>query len=121
MQDKKTYKFKCGIEASQEELTLGKSKQLAKAVMGIDIDKVSMQMKIEDAIRMLSDTGLINELLDIVLTVIMKPGEASWDDLTVTEVSGIVEDFFTFNPGLGKLFGIGKLNQATASGSATIN
>lgn len=104
----KTYNFKCGISASQDELSYKQSKQLLKELKALKIESLDevTKMTIADLINTIADSDLIPALLNVIL--VTDDESPDYTQLSVSEISEVFEDFFSINPALPRLFGIGK-------------
>lgn len=110
--DKIIYKFKCGIEAYQEELSYPKWSESIKLISGDVPDEKKRDVTLLE-LMVNQDTSL--KLVDICLTVTKSPKDFQgknynkWAVLKGSEVTKVIADFFTLNPESLLIFGIGRL------------
>lgn len=112
-EDRKTYNFKCGISAYQEECTLAQDKALSAILIKLDLGELQSlkDIKLEHLFTKLIENDMLYQILDIILIPEDIPdpvAESKWNNLRRSEVVSVFEDFFTLSPALEKWFGIGK-------------
>jgi hypothetical protein len=137
-EDRKEYRFKCGIRAYQEECTLKQDKEILKLLSSVDVGEGKVDLKqftFEKIVELVSEQGVLEKFLDIVLTVAEEEerGTQDWGDLKRSEVTAVIHDFFTLSPVLKMWLGTGKFaagllsalgsraNTSTRTLSETIN
>lgn len=109
----KTYNFKAGFSATQDELNYLQTKELLKLLKSLNVGSVEdiTKMTIADLITMISDSDLVPAMMKVVLETDGLDSEnlsqVDYRLLTISEITEVIEDFFTINPGLAKLFGTG--------------
>lgn len=115
--DRKTYQFKCGITASQEEPTYKSDKKILTILKKLEIGDVKNlnELQIGKLLSLLLEQDILIELLDIILIDKQIPAGKSLENLTRAEIIQVMKDFFDFSPELKALFGTGKLVQALQS------
>lgn len=123
-EERKTYNFKCGITAYQEECTLAQDKQLSAILIKLDLGELQSlkDVKIEHLFTKLIENDMLYQILDIILIPEYIPdplAESKWNNLRRSEVVSVFEDFFTLSPALEKWFGIGKFVQVLRAISNT--
>jgi hypothetical protein len=123
-EDQKTYNFKCGITAYQEECTLAQDKQLSAILIKFDLGELQSfkDVKIMHLFTKLVEDDMLYQILDIILIPEYIPdplAESKWNNLRRSEVVSVFEDFFTLSPALEKWFGIGKFVQVLRAISNT--
>jgi len=107
----KHYKFQCGIEASQEELTLARRFKMLEIIESINVDlKETDLAKMKGIINLTLEPVLTGKLLDVILTTKEQP--ADWSLLKVSELDEVMEDFFVLNPQASKLLMISNIESA---------
>jgi len=113
-EDRKEYKFKCGIHAYQEECTLRQDKEILKLLSTVDVGEGKVELKqftFEKIVELVSEQGVLEKFLDIVLEVpdsVMEEQAVDWGDLKRSEVTAVIHDFFTLSPVLKMWLGTGK-------------
>lgn len=123
-EERKTYNFKCGITAYQEECTLAQDKQLSAILIKFDLGELQSlkDVKIEHLFTKLIENDMLYQILDIILIPEYIPDpltESKWNNLRRSEVVSVFEDFFTLSPALEKWFGIGRFVQVLRAISNT--
>jgi hypothetical protein len=113
------YKFKCGISAYQEELTLGQDERLAEVLGSLRISD-SEEIKLSDLLGVLVKDKLMNKFLNIIL--LKKDGTSEETDYSLlknSELRAVVSDFFILNPAVKSLLQI--LDDALISKKTSLN
>lgn len=120
-----SYSFACGVEAYQEELTLGQDEQLVGVLMGLNISDIDIEKtQIKDVIGKLLSDNVLYKLLQVVLII---PG--SEDKMPVeklkqlrnSELQAVIGDFFSLNPTARdwlKTIGSGLISGQTTTGTS---
>lgn len=93
------YKFKCGIEAYQEELTLEQDEKLTVILSSINI--TDSDIKIKEVFDVIATEKIINKFLNIILTA--KDKDTDYSKLKNSELRAVVDDFFILNPAVKSL------------------
>lgn len=92
------YKFKCGIEAYQEELDLRQDELLTEILLELNIETFSFgNTKIKELVNILIKERVLIKVLDIILTTV-KDTECDFLKLKNSELEEVFEDFFSLNP-----------------------
>lgn len=96
------YSFACGVEAYQEELTLGQDEELVGVLMALDISGVDLEKtQIKEIIEKLLSDNLLHKLLQVILVI---PGMEQKipvekiKQLRNSELQAVIGDFFSLNP-----------------------
>lgn len=99
----KKYKFQCGKEAEQAPCTYKQGKEILSLLKKVNLNFGDLtKIPIIEIMEKIAEEDLLLTLFSIIL------GQEDWSILTLDEIAEVVTDFFTLNPGLVKLFGIGK-------------
>lgn len=93
----KCYKFFCGLEASQEELTLEQDYRIMDLIKSVNLSDLG-NTTIADLIKTLSENKLIEKFLSIIFSVEIEDDIKSFSKLKNSELKEIVTDFFILNP-----------------------
>ncbi|MEO8447691.1 MAG: hypothetical protein ABI528_09365 [bacterium] len=94
------YKFQCGIEAHQEELSIDQDEKLVSVMMTLDINQLEAKSQIKDIIDLLLRTKLLYKMLMILLITrdCSNIDEKKLKALKNSELSNVLNDFFFLNP-----------------------
>lgn len=93
----KKYKFRCGLEASQEELTLEQDYRIMDLIKSVNLSDLSATT-IADLIKTLSENKLIEKFLSIIFSIEEENKIQSFAKLKNSELKEVVTDFFILNP-----------------------
>ncbi|MBX7046654.1 MAG: hypothetical protein K1X86_12545 [Ignavibacteria bacterium] len=93
----KRYKFSCGLEASQEELTLEQDYRIMDLIKSVNLSDLG-NTTIADLIKTLSENKLIEKFLSIIFSINDEEQIKSFSKLKNSELKEVVTDFFTLNP-----------------------
>jgi len=93
----KRYKFSCGLEASQEELTLEQDYRIMDLIKSVNLSDLS-NTTIADLIKTLSENKLIEKFLSIIFSIDAEDEIKNFSKLKNSELKEIVTDFFILNP-----------------------
>lgn len=93
----KQYKFSCGLEASQEELTLEQDYQIMDLIKSVNLNDLSATT-IAELIKMLSENKLVEKFLSIIFSITGEEYIKSFAKLKNSELKEVVADFFILNP-----------------------
>jgi len=93
----KRYKFSCGLEASQEELTLEQDYKIMDLIKSVNLSDLS-NTTIADLIKTLSENKLIEKFLSIIFLIDDEEKIKTFAKLRNSELREIVTDFFILNP-----------------------
>jgi len=98
------FRRKRKVTAYQEELTLGQEVELVKILYEFDIGTVSdlTKLNLSDVIRRLVESGLIYDMLQIILRP--KLNKKELQAIPTLVLGRIIRDFFELNAGLVMLF-----------------
>ncbi len=90
-----SYKFKCGLEAHQEELDVYQDEELIQAISNFDLKNiVEGSAVIKDIINLLLKEDSLNK----VLNIIFKTKDVNYKLLKNSELHSVFSDFFSLNP-----------------------
>lgn len=114
----KQYEFQNGVKVVMKKSSWGLDKKVMKLLTSLDVKGFEdfNSIKFKSLIELIVDSELIEKLFDTVLVPIPEDAKPDWSELETSEVLGVLEDFFTLNPSLVKLLGIGKLEAVTQLG-----
>lgn len=93
----KQYKFTCGLEASQDELTLEQDYRIMDLIKSVNLSDLGTTT-IADLIKSLSENKLIEKFLSIIFSIENKEEVISFSKLKNSELKEVVTDFFILNP-----------------------
>jgi hypothetical protein len=93
----KRYKFSCGLEASQEELTLEQDYRIMDLIKSVNLSDLS-NTTIADLIKTLSENKLVEKFLSIIFSINDEELVKSFSKLKNSELKEVVTDFFILNP-----------------------
>ncbi|MBS1494727.1 MAG: hypothetical protein JST55_14525 [Bacteroidetes bacterium] len=93
----KKYKFSCGLEASQEELTLDQDYQIMDLIKSVNLTDLG-KTTIADLIKTLSENKLIEKFLSIIFSINVEEDIKGFSKLKNSELKEVVADFFILNP-----------------------
>jgi len=118
-----SYTFANGVNAYQEELTLGQDEELVGVLMGLDISGVDMdKTALKEIIGKLLNDNVLYKLLQVVLII---PGNEEkmpvekLKQLRNSELQAVIGDFFSLNPTARdwlKTIGSGLISGQTTTG-----
>lgn len=120
---RKTYNFKNGITAYQEECTRRQDMQLIPLLKELEIPEMSdiYNMTLIDLAEKIYGSPVLDKILDVILIEPSMKYPDCWQDLKRSELIEVIEDFFTLSPGLTKLFGTGRSEVVTPQDSTQEN
>lgn len=100
--ERKNYKFSNGIEAHQEELSVEQDYKIAELFAELEISKFDdiREMNIQDMIKLLAGSNIVERFLEIILIPAGSSGWISSEKLRTlknSEVKEVIHDFFTLN------------------------
>ncbi len=93
----KQYKFSCGLQASQEELTLEQDYRIMDLIKSVNLTDLG-STTIADLIKTLSENKLIEKFLSIIFAIDSEEDVKSFSKLKNSELKDVVTDFFILNP-----------------------
>ena len=93
----KNYKFSCGLEASQEELTLEQDYRIMDLIKSVSLSDLG-NTTIADLIKTLSENKLIEKFLSIIFSINDEEQMKSFSRLKNSELKEVVTDSFILNP-----------------------
>lgn len=119
-----SYTFASGVNAYQEELTLGQDEELVGIMMSLDIAGIDVEKtKLSEIIGKLVSDQLLYKLLQVVLIIPDSGDKVSVEQLRQlrnSELQAVVGDFFSLNPTARdwlKTIGSGLISGQTTSGT----
>jgi len=94
----KTYKFNCGLTATQSELTLRQDISISNLLLSLlpenDPDSINIPQLLK---KLFHDEKNVIELLSIILNIKEPTEKEKLLDLTNEELTEVLSDFFTLN------------------------
>lgn len=93
----KRYKFFCGLQASQEELTLEQDYRIMDLIKSVNLTDLGAAT-IADLIKTLSENKLIEKFLGIIFSIESEEEIKNFTRLKNSELKEVVTDFFILNP-----------------------
>lgn len=97
-----SYTFANGVNAYQEELTLGQDEELVGIMMSLDIAGIDVEKtKLSEIIGKLVSDQLLYKLLQVVLIIPGSGDKVSVEQLKQlrnSELQAVIGDFFSLNP-----------------------
>lgn len=93
----KQYKFSCGLEASQAELTLEQDYRIMDLIKSVNLTDLGATT-IADLIKTLSENKLIEKFLSIIFSIDNEDDIKNFSKLKNSELKEVVTDFFILNP-----------------------
>lgn len=93
----KQYKFSCGLEASQAELTLEQDYRIMDLIKSVNLTDLGATT-IADLIKTLSENKLIEKFLSIIFSIDSEDDIKNFSKLKNSELKEVVTDFFILNP-----------------------
>lgn len=93
----KQYKFSCGLEASQEELTLEQDYRVMDLIKSVNLSDLG-NTSIADLIKTLSENKLIEKFLSIIFLTDSEDEIKKFSKLKNSELKEVITDFFILNP-----------------------
>ncbi len=93
----KKYKFTCGLEALQEELTLEQDYRIMDLIKSVNLSDLG-NTTIADLIKTLSEHKLIEKFLSIIFSIESEEEVKNFSKLKNSELKEVVTDFFILNP-----------------------
>jgi hypothetical protein len=101
--ERKLYKFKNGIQAHQEELSIEQDYRIAELMTELEIPGFEdiEKMQIQNLIKLLASSGVLEKFLEVILLPAKDTEGISAEKLKTlknSEVQKVMDDFFTLNP-----------------------
>lgn len=93
----KKYKFSCGLQAAQEELTLEQDYRIMDLIKSVNLADIG-NTTIVDLIKTLSENKLIEKFLSIIFSIDSEEEVQKFSSLKNSELKEIITDFFILNP-----------------------
>jgi hypothetical protein len=93
----KKYKFSCGLETTQEELTLWQDYRIMDLIKSVNLTDLGATT-ITELIKILSEHKLIEKFLSIIFSMEGEEEIKSFSKLKNSELKEVITDFFTLNP-----------------------
>ena len=93
----KQYKFSCGLEASQEELTLEQDYRIMDLIKSVNLSDLGATT-ITELIKTLSENKLIEKFLSVIFSIEGEEEIKNFSKLKNSELKEVITDFFTLNP-----------------------
>lgn len=98
----KRYKFSCGVEAMQDELTLEQDYKVMELIKSVNLTDFKA-LSIADLIKVFSENKLIEKFLTIIFCINEKSEDdlkkaESFNQLKNSELKEVITDFFILNP-----------------------
>jgi hypothetical protein len=119
------YSFACGVEAYQEELTLGQDEELVGVLMELDIEGVDLEKtQIKEIIEKLLSDNLLHKLLQVILVIPGMEQKIPVEKIKQfrnSELQAVIGDFFSLNPTARdwlKTIGSGLISGQTTTGTS---
>ena len=117
----RTYHFRCGMVAVQEECTLEQDKKIIQLLSALDVDQGKFdlgKLTFDKIVHLIVHQGVLEQFLSIVLDVKENPQNNGFDDLKRSEIAAVINDFFSLSPALRIWLGTGKFVQGLLSAFA---
>jgi hypothetical protein len=114
MEDKKEYKFKCGITAAQEICDIAQGRKLIQIIKKLDIGEIKdfYNISLLDLIEKIISSEILPEFLDTILIVKHIPDNVNYENLKLPELYEVIQDFFALSQWLTELLETGKSKAA---------
>jgi hypothetical protein len=93
----KQYRFSCGLETSQEELTLEQDYMIMDLIKSVNLTDPG-STTVAGLIKTLSENKLIEKFLSIIFSIDAEEEMKSFSKLKNSELKEVITDFFILNP-----------------------